>query len=38
MLYKDYARKGSAANIFGPDPQGAWRQDEVIRGKPLVVK
>jgi hypothetical protein len=24
--------------ITGRDPQGAWRQDELIGGKPAVVK
>jgi hypothetical protein len=35
MLHKDYDRKGSVAKkISGRDPQGAWRQDELIGGKP----
>jgi hypothetical protein len=35
----DYDRKGSAAKyISGREAQGAWRQDELIGGKPLVVK
>jgi hypothetical protein len=39
MLHKDYDRKGSIAkNISGRDHQGAWRQDELIVGKPPVVK
>jgi hypothetical protein len=38
MLYKDYDRKGSVKKIFGLEPQGAWRQDELIGGKPPVVK
>jgi hypothetical protein len=39
MLRKDYDRKGSVAKKFsGSDPQGAWRQNELIDGKPLVVK
>jgi hypothetical protein len=38
MLHKDYNRKGSVAKISGHDPQGAWRQDELIGGKPPVVK
>jgi hypothetical protein len=39
MLHKNYDRKGSVAkNISARDPQGAWRQDELIGGKPPVVK
>jgi hypothetical protein len=39
MLHKDYDRKGSVGEkISGCEPKGAWRQDEVIRGKQLVVK
>jgi hypothetical protein len=36
MLHKDYGRKGSFAKkkISGHEPQGAWRQDELIGGKP----
>jgi hypothetical protein len=34
MLHKDYDRKGSFEKIFDRDPPGAWRQDELIRGKP----
>jgi hypothetical protein len=30
--------KGSAGKISGRDSQGAWRQDELIGGKPLVAK
>jgi hypothetical protein len=39
MLHKDYDRKGSVAktNLWS-DPQGAWRKDELIGGKPPVVK
>jgi hypothetical protein len=37
MLHKDYGRKGPVAEP-GCDPQGAWRQDEVIGGKPPVIK
>jgi hypothetical protein len=41
-LIQDYDRNGSAAKkkkkISGCKPQGAWRQKEVIGGKPLVVK
>jgi hypothetical protein len=39
MLHKDQARYGSVAKkISGHDPQGAWCQDELIGGKPPVVK
>jgi hypothetical protein len=39
MLYKDYDSKGSVEkNISGREPQGAWRQDELIDGKPPIVK
>jgi hypothetical protein len=39
MLHKDYDRKGSVEKrISGHEPQGAWRQDELIGGKPPVVK
>jgi hypothetical protein len=39
MLHKDYDRKGSVGGKFSDrDPQGAWRQDELIGGKPPVVK
>jgi hypothetical protein len=38
MFNKDYDRKGSVANkISGRDSRGAWRQDELIGGKPTVV-
>jgi hypothetical protein len=38
MLHKDYYRKGSVEKkISGREPQGAWRQDELIGGKPPVV-
>jgi hypothetical protein len=35
MSHKDYDRKGSVAKIeiSGQEPQGAWRQDELIDGK-----
>jgi hypothetical protein len=33
MLHKDYDRKGSVKKISGREPQGAWRQDELIGGK-----
>jgi hypothetical protein len=36
---KDYDRKGSVGRkIAGRESQGAWRQDELIGGKPPVVK
>jgi hypothetical protein len=40
MNLKDYYCKGSVAKekISGRVPQGAWRHDEPICGKPLVVK
>jgi hypothetical protein len=47
MLRKDCSRKGSVAkkntrigllHISGRQPQGAWRQDEMIGDKPPVVK
>jgi hypothetical protein len=40
MLHKDYDRKGSVAKkkISGRESQGAWRQYELIGGKPPVVK
>jgi hypothetical protein len=38
MLHKDYDRKGSTEKISGRDSQGVWRQDELIGGKPPVVK
>jgi hypothetical protein len=39
MLHKDYNRKDSAEKkISGRERQGAWRQDELISGKPPVVK
>jgi hypothetical protein len=41
MLHKDYDRKGSFSKdkeISGREPQGAWRQDQLIGGKPSVVK
>jgi hypothetical protein len=34
MLHKDYDRKGSVEKrISGREPQGVWRQDELIGGK-----
>jgi hypothetical protein len=42
MLDKDYYLKGSVEKrtekIIGRESQGVWRQDEVIGGKPPVVK
>jgi hypothetical protein len=39
MLYKDYDRKCSVENKnTGRESQGACRQDELIGGKPPVVK
>jgi hypothetical protein len=38
MLHKDSARKGTVENNSGRESQGAWRQDELIGGKPAVVK
>jgi hypothetical protein len=40
MLHKDYDPKGSAAKRknSGHEPQEAWHQDELIGGKPSVVK
>jgi hypothetical protein len=31
-------RKGSVEKISGLESQGAWRQDELIGGKPPVIK
>jgi hypothetical protein len=39
MLHKGYDQKGSIQKInAGRESQGAWRQDELIGGKPPVVK
>jgi hypothetical protein len=39
MLHKHYYLKGSVKKkISGRGSQGAWRQDELIGGKPSVVK
>jgi hypothetical protein len=40
MLHKDYDRMGSVAKrkLYDRGPQGAWLQDELIGGKPPVVK
>jgi hypothetical protein len=39
MLHKDHDHKGSVEEkISGHDSQRAWRQDELIGGKPPVIK
>jgi hypothetical protein len=38
MLHKDYYHKSSAENISGREAQGAGRQNELIGGKPPIVK
>jgi hypothetical protein len=38
MLHKDYDRKGSVEKNSGREFEGAWRQDEMICGKPPVLK
>jgi hypothetical protein len=38
MLHKEYDRKSSVEKNSGREPQGVWRQEEVIGGKPPVVK
>jgi hypothetical protein len=39
MIHKDYDGEGLGAKMnFGSDPQGAWRQGEMIGGEPKVVK
>jgi hypothetical protein len=38
VLHKDYDRKFSVEKISGIGSQGVWRQDELIGGKPPVVK
>jgi hypothetical protein len=40
MLHKDYNRKGCCPppQISGRKPQEAWRQDELIDGKPSVIE
>jgi hypothetical protein len=40
-LHKDYYRKGSVffgGGISGRESQGAWRQEELIGSKQVVVK
>jgi hypothetical protein len=38
MLHKDYESKCSVEKYAGRESQGACRQDELIGGKPPVVK
>jgi hypothetical protein len=38
VLHKEYNRKYSLEKNSGRESQGAWRQDEMIGGKPPVVK
>jgi hypothetical protein len=38
MLHKDYYRRSLVEKKSGRGSQGAWRQDELIGGKPRVVK
>jgi hypothetical protein len=38
MLHKDHDSKGSVGKNSDCERQGAWRQDELIGGKPPVVK
>jgi hypothetical protein len=38
MLHKDYDRKGSVGKISGRESQRAWRQYELVGGKPPVLK
>jgi hypothetical protein len=38
VLHKDYDRKNLAEKTSSCDPQGAWRQDGLIGGKPPVIK
>jgi hypothetical protein len=38
MLHNDYDRRYSVEKISGQEPQEAWRQDELISGKPSVVQ
>jgi hypothetical protein len=37
MLHMDYDHKGSVEKISDLESQGAWRQDDLIDGKPPVV-
>jgi hypothetical protein len=38
MLHKGYDRTVQLQKISVRDSQGAWRQDEMIGGKPPIVK
>jgi hypothetical protein len=38
MLDKDYTGRVQSQTNCGGDPQGTWHQDEVVGGKPPVVK
>jgi hypothetical protein len=38
MLHKDYDRKGSIEKTVDRGSQGAWHQNELIGGKPPIVK
>jgi hypothetical protein len=38
VLHNNYYRKGPVENIFDRESRWAWRQDELIDGKPPVVK
>jgi hypothetical protein len=38
MLCEDYDCMGSVEKISCREPQGAWRQDDLIDSKPPVVK
>jgi hypothetical protein len=38
MLHKDYDSRCSIEKKSGRESQGAWREDELIAGKPPVVK
>jgi hypothetical protein len=38
VLHKDYYRKGLVEKNSGRGSQGAWHQEEMIGGKPPVIK
>jgi hypothetical protein len=38
MLFRDYYRNNLVGKNLWSRPQGAWRQDELIGGKPQVLK
>jgi hypothetical protein len=38
MLHEDYDARVELKKISGSEFQGAWRQDELIDGKPPVMK